>query len=144
MENTVSFLHMEGAWEATCTQLSCRCVRTQPRMSGSVFAPPWVHPYSYFSHTRPCARKLTPRSRFAVRLRVGTAVFNDPPGCGTSCVCVCPCVRPCALSCARPVVPSAGKAASRRSLRSVNNFQWGVTPSGKAFSTLSAGNWAII
>lgn len=74
----------------------------------------------------------------------GLGVFGDPPGRGTPCVCmsVCPCVAPPGRSRSPRTKPSPPPECS--SSQSVNNFQRGVTLSGKAFSTLSAGNWTII
>lgn len=65
----------------------------------------------------------------------------SPPVCASVRVSVC------LLSRTRLLALSADKAVSRSepgSLQSVNNFQRGVTLNGKAFSTLSAGNWTII
>lgn len=74
----------------------------------------------------------------------GLGAFGDPPGRGTPCVCVyaCPCAAPPGRSRSPRTKPSPPPESS--SPQSVNNFQRGVTLSGKAFSTLSAGNWTII
>lgn len=92
-----------------------------------------------------CARQLEPRTRFATRLWIGKDVFNDPPGCETLLrvhlsVCLCR-VMP---GCSRSPQTKTSPVQERGSLQSVNNFQRGVTLNGKAFSTLSTGNWTII